>query len=175
MPQISPPAGNHRDHHWYALYVRSRHERVTEQSLRGKGYTAFAPFYSIRRKRRYRTVDLDVPLFPGYVFCQFDATYRLPILTTPGVVMVVGAGNIPEPVEDAEIASIQTVTKSGRPVHPWPFFKEGQRVRIEAGPLWGAEGALLAVKNECRLIVSVTLLQRSVAVEIDHDSVVPVF
>jgi len=90
-------------------------------------------------------------------------------------VFVVGAGNIPEPVEDSEIASIQTVTQSGNPVQPWPFLQAGQKVRILAGPLYGVEGRLLKVKNEYRLIISVTLLQRSLAMEVDQDSVAPVF
>ncbi len=160
---------------WYALYVRSRHERVVEQTLKGRGYPAFSPFYRMRRKRSDRTKELDVPLFPGYVFCQFDPNRRLPVLTTPGVVFVVGAGNIPEAVQESEIASIQTVAQSGKPVQPWPFLQAGQRVRILAGPLYGVEGRLLKMKNECRLVISVTILQRSLAMEVDQDSVAPVF
>ena len=120
---------------WYALYVRSRHERVTEQCLRGKGYAAFSPSYRTLRKRADRTRQLDVPLFPGYVFCQFDVARRLPILTTPGVIFVVGAAHVPEPVEAAEIRAIQIIAGTGRPVQPWPFLRAGQRVRVEAGPL----------------------------------------
>src|SRR5215471_13088459 len=82
---------------WYALYVRSRHEKVVEGGLRGKGYTAFSPFYRTKRKRVDRVAEIDVPLFPGYVFCLFDSTRRLPILMTPGIVGVVGPGNRPQP------------------------------------------------------------------------------
>jgi len=160
---------------WYALYVRSNFEKVTEQCLKGKGYQAFSPFYQTLRKRSDRTAKLDLPLFPGYVFCYFDSNRRLPILTTPGIVHIVGAGNIPEPVALSEIRSIQRVADSGRPVQPWPFLRQGQRVRIEAGPLAGTEGTLLRVKDELRLVVSMTLLQRSVAVEVDQDSVRPLF
>ena len=160
---------------WYAVYVRSRHEKVVETTLKGKGYSAFSPIYRTCRKRSDRTTQIDVPLFPGYVFCQFDSTRRLPILTTPGVVFVVSAGETPQPVANSEIESLQTIAASGRPVQPWPFLKEGQRVRIHAGPLSGALGALLRTKNDARLVVSVTLLQRSVAVEIDQDLVSPVF
>lgn len=160
---------------WYAVYVRSRHEKVVEGALQGKGYSAFSPAYRVRRKHSDRTVDVDVPLFPGYVFCQFDVARRLPILTTPGVVFVVSTGDTPQAVEAHEIASLQTIVASGRAVQPWPFLKEGQRVRVQAGPLSGALGTLVRIKNDTRLIVSVTLLQRSVAVEIDQDSAVPVF
>ncbi len=160
---------------WYAVYVRSRHEKVVEGALNGKGYAAFSPAYRVRRKHSDRTVDVQVPLFPGYVFCQFDPARRLPILTTPGVVFVVSAGEAPQPIEAQEIASLQTIVASGRPIQPWPFLKEGQGVRVQAGPLAGALGTLVRIKNDARLIVSVTLLQRSVAVEIDQDSAVPVF
>jgi len=159
---------------WYAIYVRSHCETKVQQSLEGKGYAAFSPFYRIRRKRSDRTKEVVLPIFPGYVFCQFDVSVRLPILTTPGVVRIVGGGTEPEPVDDAEILSIQTVVKSDRAIQPWPFLREGQRVRILAGALTGAVGTLLKVKNDYRLILSITLLQRSVAVDVDRDSVVPI-
>jgi transcription antitermination factor NusG len=164
-----------RSSRWYALYVRSRHEKVVEGGLRGKGYTAFSPFYRTKRKRVDRIAEIDVPLFPGYVFCLFDSTKRLPILTTPGIVSIVGPGNRPQPVNDAEIASIRTLALSGRPVQPWPFLRSGQRVRLQAGPLVGAEGIFLRVKDEYHLVVSVTLLQRSVSVMVEKESVAPLF
>jgi transcription antitermination factor NusG len=160
---------------WYALYVRSRHEKVVECGLRGKGYTAFSPFYRTKRKRVDRIAEIDVPLFPGYVFCLFDSTKRLPILTTPGIVGIVGGGNRPEPVDDAEISSIRTLALSGRSVQPWPFLRAGQRVRLQAGPLVGAEGIFLRVKDEYHLVVSVTLLQRSVSVMVEKEFVAPLF
>ena len=79
-----------RSSRWYALYVRSRHEKVVEAGLKGKGYSAFSPFYRTKRKRVDRIADIDVPLFPGYVFCLFDSNKRLPILMTPGIVGIVG-------------------------------------------------------------------------------------
>jgi transcription antitermination factor NusG len=161
--------------HWYALHVRSRHERVVENSLKGKGYSVFSPFYRTRRKRVDRTAEIDVALFPGYVFCHFDSNYRLPILMTPGIVGVVGPGKKPEPVDDTEIASIRAIAMSGRPVQPWPFLRSGQRIRLNSGPLMGAEGIFLRVKDECHLVVSVTLLQRAISVVIEKDAVVPLF
>ena len=96
-------------------------------------------------------------------------------MTTPGIVNILGPGNVPEPVKLSEIRSIQTVAESGQPVQPWPFLQQGQKILIEAGPLSGTEGTLLRVKNQLRLIVSVTLLQRSMAVEIDQELVRPLF
>jgi transcriptional antiterminator NusG len=168
----SPDARSSR---WYALYVRSRHEKVVEGGLKGKGYSAFSPFYRTKRKRVDRIASIDVPLFPGYVFCLFDSNKRLPILTTPGIVGIVGPGNRPEPVNDAEIASIRTLALSGRPVQPWPFLRSGQRVRLQSGPLLGAEGIFLRVKDDYHLVVSITLLQRSVSVVVEKDAVAPLF
>ena len=168
----APDAGTGR---WYAVYVRSRHEKVVESGLRGKGYAAFSPFYRTKRKRVDRIVELDVPLFPGYVFCHFDANRRLPILMTPGIVGVVGPGNRPQPVEDHEIASVRTIALSGSPVQPWPFLRSGQRIRLHDGPLMGAEGIFLRVKDEYHLVVSITLLQRAVSVVIEKDAVAPLF
>src|SRR5579864_5456767 len=164
-----------RTSRWYALYVRSRHEKVVESGLRGKGYSVFSPFYRTKRMRVDRIAEIDVPLFPGYVFCYFDSSARLPILMTPGIVGIVGPGHRPEPVEDIEIASIRTLALSGRPVQPWPFLRSGQRVRLQAGPLVGAEGIFLRVKDEYHLVVSVTLLQRSVSVIVEKESVAPLF
>ena len=160
---------------WYALFVRSRHEKVVENSLRSKRYNVFSPSYRTKRKRVDRTAEIEVALFPGYVFCQFDPTKRLPILMTPGVVGVVGRGNRPEPVDDTEIASIRTVALAGRSVQPWPFLRLGQRIRVQSGPLTGIEGIFLRVQDEDHLIISITLLQRAVSVVIERDSVSPVF
>lgn len=160
---------------WYALHVRSRHEKTVENSLKGKGYRVFSPSYCTRRKRVDRIAEIEVALFPGYVFCQFDANNRLPILMTPGVVRVVGRGNRAEPVDDTEIASIRTIALAGRPVQPWPFLRVGQRIRLQAGPLAGTEGIFLRVKDEYHLVVSITLLQRAVSVVIEKDAVAPLF
>ena len=160
---------------WYALHVRSRHEKTVENSLKHKGYTVFSPSYITRRKRVDRIAEIEVALFPGYVFCQFDANKRLPILMTPGVVGVVGRGNRAEPVDETEIASIRTIALAGRPVQPWPFLRMGQRIRLQAGPLTGAEGIFLRVKDEYHLVVSITLLQRAVSVVIEKDAVAPLF
>jgi transcription termination/antitermination protein NusG len=164
-----------RTSRWYALYVRSRHEKVVESGLRRKGYSAFTPFYRTKRKRVDRIAEIDVPLFPGYVFCYFDSNARLPILMTPGIVGVVGPGNRPEPVDDTEIASVRTLALSGHPVQPWPFLRSGQRIRLQAGPLVGAEGIFLRVKDQYHLVVSITMLQRAVSVVIEKDAVAPLF
>lgn len=169
------PMAHSEAEQWFAIYVRSHFERAVEECLKGKGYQAFSPFYKTIRKRSGRTKVVDLPLFPSYVFCSFDPHRRLPILTTPGIVNILGSGNVPEPVRLSEIRSIRTVAESGRPVQPWPFLQEGHKIRIEAGPLSGTEGTLLRIKNHLRLVVSITLLQRSMAVEVDQELVRPLF
>jgi transcription antitermination factor NusG len=152
---------------WFALQIRSRYEKIAASLLCGKGYELFLPAYKSRRRWSDRIKELEVPLFPGYLFCRFNPLDRLPILVTPGVIQVVGIGKSPVPVDDAEIAALQTAVQSGLPRQPWPFLQIGQRVRVECGPLCGLEGILVDFKGRHRLVLSVTLLQRSVAVEVD--------
>jgi transcription antitermination factor NusG len=154
---------------WYAIQVKPRYEKHVSQVLQQKGYEEFLPLYQARRRWKYRTKLIDFPLFPGYLFCRFDVSDRLPVLTTPGVLHLIGAGKTPLPVGDQEIVALRTVLRAKLPVEPWPYLRTGQRVRIEVGPLRGLEGIVQAVKNDCRLILSVTLLQRSVAVDISSD------
>jgi transcription antitermination factor NusG len=116
---------------------------------------------------------MELPLFPGYVFCQLNPLNRLPILSIPGVVCVVGIGRTPVPVDETEIAAIRAAVKSGLPSQPWSYLQVGHRVRIEYGPLRGAEGILLGFGKDQRLVLSVSLLQRSVAVEVDEAWIMP--
>jgi transcription antitermination factor NusG len=156
---------------WFALQVRARHEKTTAALLQYKSYEWFLPLYVCKRRWSDRIKEFELPLFPGYLFCRFDIHNRLPILKTPGVLSIVGIGKTAVPIEDREIAAIQCVVKSGLPTQPWPFLQVGQRVRIDSGALCGLEGIVVNFKSQARLIVSVTLLKRSVAVEIDGSCV----
>ena len=158
---------------WYALSVKHQHERAAEIALGWKGFEALAPTYRARRQWSDRSKNLDLPLFSGYVFCRFDFDERIRVLDTPGVARIVGFGNGPAPVADEEIAAIKMVVASGLVVRPWPHLKPGDRVRIEDGPLRGVEGILLKEKESLRLVLSVELLQRSIAVELEPESIVP--
>lgn len=152
---------------WFALQVRSRYEIGVADHLRYMGYEEFLPLYQCRRRWSDRSKEVRVPLFPGYLFCRFDPQNRLPILKTPGVIQVVGYNRVPIPVDDEEIQSIQTMLTSGIPHQPFPFLEVGEKVRIESGPLRGLKGVLVGFKGNQRLILSVTILQRSVAVQMD--------
>jgi transcription antitermination factor NusG len=152
---------------WFALQVRTRHELTIGEQLRGRGYEPFIPVYETRKRWSDRVRVFEAPLFPGYLFCRLDIQNRLPILSTPGVAQIVGFGKVPHPVDEAEIGAIQALVSSGLASQPWPFLQSGDKVHIERGPLRGLEGVLLEVRGAQRLVLSVTLLQRSVAVEID--------
>ena len=113
------------------------------------------------------TPDTDVPLFPGYVFCRFNPVFRLPILISPGVVHILGVGKELTPIAESEIEAVQAIVRSGLPAQANPLFEHGQKVCIVKGPLSGVQGRVVQVKNRYRLFVSVTLLKRSVSVEVD--------
>jgi transcription antitermination factor NusG len=159
---------------WYALKVRPRLEKQVSVNLSTKGYELFLPLYKRKSHWSDRIKTLEVPLFPGYLFCQFDVTKRLPILQTPGVISVVGIGKCPEPIDVAEIDAIRTVVSSGVLYQPHPYLTVGDMVRVEHGALSGLVGLITQVKNDFRLIISVNLLMRSVSVEIDRSWVDPV-
>jgi len=153
---------------WFALAVRPRHEKTTASALRFKGYEEFVPLYRSRRRWSDRFKEVELPLFAGYVFCRFDSTRRVPILSTPGVVRIIGFGKEPICVPDTEVEALRAIARSGLMVEPWPFLEAGCRVAIEDGPLRGIHGTLLDInKNRERLVLSVALLRRSVAVEMD--------
>jgi transcription antitermination factor NusG len=154
---------------WYALRVKSRCEKVVALMAENRGYEQFLPLYRCRRKWSDRRQEVEFPLFPGYVFCRLDATHRLPLLTIPGVVHMVGIGKTPAAIDDGEITAIQAAVQSGLTAEPWPFLEAGERVRLEDGPLTGLEGILVRADKQQRLIVSVTLLRRSVAVSVERD------
>jgi transcription termination/antitermination protein NusG len=154
---------------WYGVRTRSNCERLAATALENKGYNPFVPVYRVRRRWSDRVVETTVPLFPGYLFCRFDVKQRTPILSSPGVVSVVGFGSEPVAIPDIEIEAVETLLLSGLPLTAHAFLREGQRVRITRGALEGIEGTLVRKKADCKFVVSIPLLQRSVAVEIDPD------
>ena len=156
---------------WFALAVKPRFDKAVARALESKGYETLVPLYKKQQGYAARSKESDLPLFPGYVFCRFNALTRLPILTTPGVTQILGTGNRPVPLSDTEIISLQTAIKAQVPLEPFPFLEVGQRVRIEAGVLAGVVGIVIRFKQVLRLVLSVTLLQRSVSLEIDRHQV----
>lgn len=160
---------------WYALQIQSRLASVASTVLQGKGYEEFLPVYTSRRRWSDRMKTIELPLFPGYLFCRFNPRDRmLPILTTPGVMGIVSAGKTPLPIAEDEIDAVRRVIRSGLAAQPWPYLNVGSRIYIEAGPLAGLEGVVTSTDKNYRLVVGVTMLQRSVAVEIDREWARPI-
>jgi transcription antitermination factor NusG len=156
---------------WFAVVTKPRHERTVSAAFRAKDLQEFLPQYSARRRWSDRAKTVDLPLFPGYVFCRFGRADSYAVRQTPGVIEVVGFGGKPMPIEDHEIASLQTAVASGHSLQPWPFVRVGDRVRIDDGPLAGVSGVMIREKGAVRVVLSIELLQRSVVVEVPRDAV----
>ena len=153
---------------WFAILARTSREKTASLLLENAGYPCFLPTSRYMRRWSDRTKEIEVPLFPGYFFCWMNPHNRLPVLMTPGVIQIVGVGKTPIPVKEEEIAAIERVGKSGLPTMPWPYLEIGRVVRIEEGALRGLTGIVIKIKSGVKLVLSVSLLQRSVAVEIDR-------
>jgi transcription antitermination factor NusG len=164
---------------WYALCVRLGFETTVSRTLGNKGYDPFLPLYPSTRRWSDRTKQVHLPLFPGYLFCRLNVQERLlPVLTTPGVKSILGTGSVPCAVPEMEIAAIQALIRSGLSAQPVPYLSAGDKVLIERGPLKGLEGIVLSAKSSNvekrdRLVVSVSLLQRSVGIEIQPQWIRP--
>lgn len=167
------PAAASDARRWFAITVKPQHELVVQQALAAKGRDAYAPFYWTARRWSDRVKKLQLPLFPGYVFCRFESVDRTPVLRTNGVRSIVSFGSEPAPVAEQQIDAIRKMLDSSHSVEPWPFLRVGQRVQIGEGSLAGIEGILAQSRGTSRVVVNIDLLQRSVAVEVDPASLVP--
>lgn len=155
---------------WYGVRVRPKGEARASSELSARGFEAFLPTRHVRRRWSDRVKTLEVPVFPGYLFCRFQPEERVKVLDAPAVIQILGIGATPIPVSDTEIAALQTMVTSRLMLTPWPYLRSGQRVRIGHGPLAGIDGIVTQAEDgNPRVVVSVTLLQRSVATEIERD------
>ena len=156
---------------WFVVRVKPRHEKAVGFALRAKQYEEFLPLYRSKRRWADRLKDLELPLFPGYIFCRFNQLLRVPILNTPGVIDIVRTGAALAPVEQHEMDALHVMMEQRLCVQPWEYVNRGQTVTIQEGPLRGLSGIILDFKRSMRLVLSVSLLQRSVLVEVDRDHV----
>jgi transcription antitermination factor NusG len=159
---------------WCAVYTRHQHEKSIGEMLEAKGFEVFLPLYESTRRWKDRQKVLSLPLFPCYVFVRGAHERRLPVLTTPGVHMIISRGERVATVPDEEIEAIRRTVEGPFAVEPHPFLQCGERVRVIRGSLEGVEGVLIRKKNLYRLVLSVDMLAQSVAVEIDAMDVQPV-
>jgi transcription antitermination factor NusG len=153
--------------HWFAAYTCANHEKRVGAELDARSVEHFLPLYSSVRRWKDRRVQLDLPLFPGYVFVRLPLRERLRVLQIPSVVRLVGFGGLPVPLPNEEMELMRSGLSQNAKVEPHPFLTVGRRVRITAGPLLGLPGVLLKKRGGYRVVLSIELIQRSVAVEVD--------
>jgi transcription antitermination factor NusG len=158
---------------WWAIYTKHQHEKVIAGILKTRGCDVFLPTYEVRRQWKDRVVSLDHPLFPGYLFVREEIDLRLQVLTTPGVHMVVSQGTHFALVPCSEIDAIRRALDTRSRVEPHPYLQFGETVRVIRGAMTGMIGICVRQKNACRLILSVEMLAKSVAVEVNAADVVP--
>lgn len=152
---------------WFAVWTRSRHEQVVRAQLGEKQVPAFLPTLTKWSRWKDRRKQIEVPLFPGYVFAHFDPDTRLQVLKCTGVVSIVSVNGSPVPVPDEEIEGIRTLVSSTLPYDPCPTIKTGTMVEVIHGPLTGVVGRLTRKGSQARLILAVNLIGQGVSVQVD--------
>jgi len=153
---------------WYAVYTKSRHEKVAAEQLWQRQVEVFLPLRNVVSKWKDRRKEVQFPLFPGYLFAHVDlAVQRLSILKVAAVVRIVGVNNEPAPVPEEQIDAVKTLVFSRLPYDPFPELVKGDVVRVTRGPLRGLVGTLVEKKSRYRFVITVDLIQQAVSCEID--------
>jgi transcription antitermination factor NusG len=158
--------------HWYAAYTCANHEKSVTQKLQQRSVEFFLPLYESVRRWQDRRVRLELPLFPGYVFVRLSLRNRLQVLEIPGIVRLVGFNGHPTPLPTEDIEMIRSCFDRRHPLKPHSYVQRGQRVRVLSGPLEGLTGMVVRQRNRTRFVISLELLMRSVAVDVDVADVV---
>jgi transcription antitermination factor NusG len=158
---------------WYAVSVRPKHEKIVARHLECRGLNYFLPVYRSVRCWKNRRKELDMSLFPGYVFVNLNLRNRLSVLRAPGVVRFVLFQGQPAAIPDCEIRALESSLSAGRELQPHPYLRQGARVRVKRGPLLGAAGIMIHRKQRFRLVLSIDLIKRSVMIEVDEGDVEP--
>ncbi len=158
---------------WYALHTCAKHEKAVARQLELRAFEAFLPLFEKMSRWKDRQVKVELPLFSGYVFVRMALSEKLRALQIPGVVRLVGFGGQAAPIDGEEMQALQRGLDGGRFVEPWPYLTVGRRVRIKSGPLQGIEGLLVRKKTICRFVLSLHLIQRSMAVEVNAADLEP--
>jgi len=159
--------------HWYAVSVYPRHEKAVAAHLCTLELTCLLPMYRSVRRWKDRRKELDMVLFPGYVFVNLDLRDRTSVLRAPGVLRFVAFQGRPAAVPDSEVWALESTVSAGVCLQPHPYLREGRKVRVRDGPLAGTEGILIRRKEKFRLVLSIQLIMRSVMLEVDESDVEP--
>jgi transcription antitermination factor NusG len=168
--------GNLQDYdrpQWYVLYTSARHEKKVAELLGNRRVNSYLPLYRSVRRWRDRRKEIELPLFPSYVFVRIALRSRLQVLTVPGVVRLVTFDGKPASIADSEVDALRQGLSSARGIKPHPYLKVGKRVRVQSGPFAGMNGILVRRKKKYRLVLSIDLIMRSLSVEIDESEVEP--
>ena len=168
IPAQIPASSVRWNARWYALYTAPRHEKILAEQISMRGIHCFLPLYRSMRRWKDRRKELALVLFPGYVFVQIELTHRLQVLQLPGAVRFVASNGQATPLPDEEIENLRT-RLSGANLEPHPYLRVGRRVRVRTGPLQGLEGIIRRKKDGFRIILSIDLLMRSIAVEVGEE------
>ncbi len=160
---------------WYAAYTHARHEKKVAQLLLERGIEHFLPIYHSLRQWKDRRKEIEMVLFPSYIFARIDAADKLRILKLPGVVRLVTFNGQPAPLASDDIDALRNALQHGLRAENHPYLTAGRRVKVVRGPLAGAGGVLLRLKTNCRIVISIDAIMRSVSVEVDESDVEPVF
>jgi transcription antitermination factor NusG len=156
---------------WYAAYTSANHEKRAALQLAQRSVEHFLPQYESVRRWKDRRMRLQMPLFPGYIFVRLPLRDRLQVLQVPGVARLVGFNGLPCALPDSEIEAMRTCLERKAYLEPHPYVQVGRRVRVKCGPLAGLEGIVVRKKNRVRFVISLDLIQRSVAVEVEAGDV----
>jgi transcription antitermination factor NusG len=163
---------------WYALYTCARHEKQLAQQIEQRGISCFLPLYHSVRRWKDRRKELELALFPGYVFVRMQLKDRLRVLQLPGAVRLVSFNGHPATLPSSEIETLRDRLAGSGPgalrVVPHPYLCAGHRVRVHSGPMQGLEGIIVRKKDSCRVVFSIDLIMRSVVVEVDEADLEPV-
>jgi transcription antitermination factor NusG len=164
-PALNPTLGD--SYRWYAVYTYPRHEKTVREQLESKSVEAFLPTFVSESRWKDRRVRIQTPLFPGYVFTRIDLRERSKVFAVPGVIRMLSFNGTPAPIDDSELQAVRLCLERGVIVQPYPLLEVGDRVRVRSGVLAGLEGLISRCKDERRLIVPISLINQSVAVEVD--------
>ncbi len=166
--ELKPLQTQDTQSHWYALYTCSRHEKRVAMQIERRQVDCFLPLYRSVRRWKDRRKELELALFPGYVFVYMPLSTKLKVLEVPGAVRLVSVNGKPAALPAAEIESLRNRLTENAKVEPHPYLRAGRRVRVRCGAFQGLEGVIVRRKDSCRLIFSIDLIHRSLAIEVDE-------